>query len=58
MKLYSPKGIKGILLLNRNVNSDQVRRKVDGRTEARIIEIVCSLVLEEHFCWTLRLLEE
>lgn len=30
VKLYSEKGIEGIISLNRNVNSDQARRKFDG----------------------------
>ena len=42
VKLYSEKGIEGITKLNRNVNSNQARRKFDGRAEARIIEIACS----------------
>ena len=43
---------------NRNVNSDNARRKTDGRTEARIIEIACSPAPEGRSRWTLRLLEE
>ena len=39
VKLYSEKGIQGIRTMNRNVNSDNARRKFDGRAEARIIEI-------------------
>ena len=42
VKLYSEKGIEGIITLNRNINSDNARRKFDGRAEARIIEIACS----------------
>ena len=58
VKLYSEKGIEGIISLNRNVNSDQARRKLDGRAEARIIEIACSPAPEGHSRWTFRLLEE
>ena len=58
VKLYSEKGIEGIASLKRNVNSDQARRKFDGRAEARIIEIACSPAPEGHSRWTLRLLEE
>lgn len=43
VKLYSEKGIQGIRTMNRNVNSDNARRKFDGRAEARIIEIACGL---------------
>ncbi len=35
-----------------------IRRKVDGRAEARIIELATSKVPEGHANWTLRLLEE
>ena len=58
VKLYSEKGIQGIVTLNRNVNSDNAHRKLDGRAEARIIEIACSPAPEGHSQWTLRLLEE
>lgn len=58
VKLYSEKGIRGIITLNRNVNSDNARRKFDGRAEVRIIEIACSPAPEGHSRWTLRLLEE
>lgn len=58
VKLYSEKGIQGIRTMNRNVNSDNARRKFDGRAEARIIEIACSPAPEGHSRWTLRLLEE
>lgn len=58
VKLYSLKGMEGITSLNRNVNSDNARRKFDGRAEARIIEIACSPAPEGHSRWTLRLLEE
>ena len=42
VNLYSKKGIEGIISLNRNVNFDNARRKLDGRAEARIIEVACS----------------
>ena len=58
VKLYSEKGIEGITSLNRNVNSDQARRKFDGRAEARMTETACSPAPEGHSRWTLRLLEE
>ena len=58
VKLYSEKGIQGIITLNRNINSDNARRKLDGRAEARIIEIACSPAPAGHSRWTLRLLEE
>lgn len=58
VKLYINEGIEGITSLKRNVNSDNARRKLDGRAEARLIEIACSPAPEGHSRWTLRLLEE
>lgn len=51
-------GMEYVSKLQRNENSDHARRKVDGRAEARIIEIACSPAPEGHSRWTLRLLEE
>ena len=47
-----------IIDLKRNVNSDNARRVLDGRAEARIIELACGPVPEGHSRWTIRLLEE
>ena len=58
VKLYTEQGIDGIIALKRNVNSDNAKRKLDGRAEARLIEIACSPAPEGHSRWTLRLLEE
>jgi len=58
IKLYKNSGIDGLVSLKRNVNSDNAKRKLDGRAEARLIEIVCSPAPEGHARWTLRLLEE
>jgi len=44
--------------LKRNVNSDNAKRKLDGRAEARLIEIACRPAPEGHTRWTLRLLEK
>ena len=41
IKLYYEDGIQAITTLNRNINSNNARRKFDGRAEARIIEIAC-----------------
>ena len=38
--------------------SDNARRILDGRAEARIIELACGPVPEGHSRWTLRLLEK
>lgn len=51
-------GIEEALSYKRSVNSDNARRKVDGRAEARIIELATSGAPEGHSKWTLRLLEE
>ena len=58
VKFYSEKGIDGVITLKRNVNSDNARRKLDGRAEACIIEIACSPVPKGYSRWTPRLLKE
>lgn len=58
VKNYIDHGVKTVIKLNRNVNSDNAKRKVDGRAEAKLIEIACGPVPEGHSRWTLRLLEE
>lgn len=58
VKLYIKEGLDGFCSLKRNVNSDNARRKLDGRAEARLIEVACGTVPEGHTRWTLRLLEE
>ena len=58
VRQYCTEGLDAVLKLKRSVNSDQARRKVDGRTEARLIEIACSPAPEGHSRWTIRLLEE
>jgi hypothetical protein len=51
-------GIESVTEFKRNINSDNARRKLDGRAEARIIELACGPVPEGHSRWTIRLLEE
>ena len=55
---YINGGISAVTEFKRNVNSDNARRKVDGRTEARLIELACGSVPEGHSRWTVRLLEK
>ena len=55
---YIEEGIDSVIKLKRSVNSDNAKRKVDGRAEAKLIEIACGPVPEGHSRWTLRLLEE
>ena len=57
-KKYAQEGIEGVIKLKRSINSDNARRKLDGRGEARILEVACSPAPEGHARWTLRLLEE
>ena len=55
---YKEEGIAGVIRQKRSINSDNARRKLDGRGEARIIELACSPAPKGHARWTLRLLEE
>lgn len=55
---YINGGIDAVTEFKRNINSDNARRKVDGRTEARLIELTCGPVPEGHSRWTIRLLEK
>ena len=55
---YVTNGITNIVRYNISPNSGAARRKLDGRTEARIIQMACGPVPEGHSRWTLRLLEE
>lgn len=57
LKTYANEGIKAASSRKRSVNSDNARRKVDGRTEARLIEVACGPAPEGHSRWTIRLLE-
>lgn len=57
VKLYVNGGVDSVTSIKRSVNSDNARRKLDGRAEARLIEIACSPAPEGHSRWTLRLLE-
>ena len=41
---YASDGIGVVTEFKRNINSDNARRKVDGRTEARLIELACDPV--------------
>lgn len=58
VKKYIDGGIEAVIDFKRNINSDNARRVLDGRTEARIIELACGPVPEGHSRWTLRLLEK
>ena len=58
VKKFSEDGLDACLTLNRNPNSDNARRKVDGRAEAKLVALACGPVPEGRSRWTLRLLEE
>jgi len=55
---YINGGVDAVTEFKRSINSDNARRKVDGRVEARLIELACGPVPEGHSRWTIRLLEE
>lgn len=42
VKMYTMNGLDSVLILNRNTNSDNVNRKIDGVLEARTIAMACS----------------
>ncbi len=58
VKTFCDNGIDDTLKRNRSINSDNARRKVDGRIEARLIEVACGPAPEGHSRWTIRLLED
>lgn len=55
---YAHGGIDAVLKEERSVNSDNARRKLDGRAEAQIIAIACGEAPAGHERWTLRLLAD
>lgn len=55
---YINGGIDAVAEFKRSINSDNARRKVDGRIEAQLIELACGPVPEGHSRWTIRLLEK
>ena len=58
VRKYVKEGLESTISLKRSVNSDNANRKLDGRAEARLIEIACTPAPKGHTRWTLRLLEE
>ena len=55
---YVKNSITNIVRYNISPNSSAALRKMDGRTETRIIQMACGPVPEGHSRWTIRLLEE
>lgn len=58
VKAFADGGIDSVLARKRSINSDNARRKVDGRIEAKLIEVACSPAPAGHSRWTIRLLED
>jgi len=58
VKDYVDGGVENVITLGRSPNSDNARRKVDGRAEAKLIQMACGPIPEGHSRWTLRLLAE
>lgn len=51
-------GVEKVLEIKRSPKSDTSRQKVDGRAEAKLLQIACGNPPEGRARWTLRLLEE
>ena len=58
VRIYNNGGVESVITLKRSINSDQARRKVDGRAEALIVATACEPAPEGHSRWTVRLLED
>jgi len=58
VKKYAKEGLQSVLVLNRNINSDNANRKIDGALEARIIAMACGPAPEGRARWTVKLLTE
>ncbi|MGB4420249.1 MAG: helix-turn-helix domain-containing protein [Candidatus Saccharimonadales bacterium] len=58
IKQYAEEGLDSVITLKRNTNSNNAKRKIDGRAEAKLIEIACGPAPDGHSRWTLRMLEE
>lgn len=58
VKLYCENGLQRTLVLNRNVNSDNATRKIDGAMEARVVAMACGSPPEGYARWTIKLITE
>ena len=58
VRKFNVGGLNSVITLKRSENSDQARRKVDGRAEAMIIATACGPAPEGRARWTIRLLED
>lgn len=57
VRKFVSEGLDATIKLKRSVSSDNAQRKVDGRVEVKLLEVVCGSVPKGHSRWTLRLLE-
>lgn len=57
VRKFVNEGLDATIKLKRSINSDNAQRKVDGRVEAKLLEVACGPVPKGHSRWTLRLLE-
>lgn len=55
---YTKGGLEKVLHIKRSPNSDVSRKKLDGRAEAKLLEIACGEAPEGRAKWSLRLLAE
>lgn len=58
VKRCATEGMEVALKYHRNPNSDNARRKVDGRIEASLVQIACGPVPEGHSRWTISMLTD
>ena len=58
VKRYATEGLESVLKYHRNENSNNARRKVDGRMEATLVQIACGPVPEGHSHWTISMLTD
>ena len=49
IRLFTENGINDIATLKCNINSDNIKCKLNGRAESHIIETAYSPALEKHF---------
>lgn len=55
---YCTKGLEELLTIKRSIKSNTATLKVDGRAEARLIQLACSQAPDGRDRWTLNLLVE
>ena len=58
VKKFCTEGLDAALSIKRSAKSDVSTLKVDGKAEAKLIQLACSEVPKGHSRWTLKLLQE